>query len=370
MKKAPWLRDFVIGLVFLGGLGIFGAVTMKVASLDIFGATREVEVPFSNVNDLRVGNDVRFHGLKIGLVTEIRPSFSERENKLRVRCRIPQGFSLPMDSRFLVRSAGALGGRYVEIVPGVEPEVPIETGAFTGSSEKDLFEAVGELVDEIRGGRGLLHQIIHNQTVGQDFESIVAEVRQIVRSVNEGEGLLGSLIKNTELRDRAEKAITDLGEMVKGIREGEGTVALLINDPETRERVRTFIADAQEIARSIKEGKGTVGKLINEPELYEDLKSAVADVKEFVKDAQEGKGTLAMLASDEEFKQDLKDGVRAFREIATDIQNGEGTIGQLMKNRELYDRASRLLDNTSDAVEDFREQAPINAFVNVLFSGF
>ncbi len=328
-------RDLVIGLVFLGALGLFGWGTLKVVTLDVLGRSRDIEVPFSEVNGIRVGDDVKFHGYSVGLVTGVEPRF-ERQTRLVVKCRINTPIRLPEDSRFVVRSAGPLGGRFIEIDRGdSEKLVSIETGAFRGEAEGDLFDNLGRLVDEIKEGNGLLNQLIHNERIGSDFERIVTEIREVVSSVNEGEGILGALIKREDLRQRAEELINDAAATMKEIREGTGTV----------------------------------GKLINEDEVYDDLREAIGSVKSFTKRLDEGDGALQMLLSDPEVKKDLKDSVAAFKDTISGINEGEGTIGQLVKNREAYDQLMRILDNLADAVEDFREQAPISTFVNAIFTG-
>ena len=337
MKKSTLGRDLIIGLVFLGSLVAFGVVSIKVASLDILNQKRNIEVPFKEVNGIRVGDNVRYHGLQVGIVSEVKPWFENPDYNALLKISIDKSIELPRDSKFIVRSKNMLGGKLLEIVPGENKEkVQIAEGSFSGNAELDLFDNIGKLITEIREGNGLLHQVIRNESTGEDFTVFMSELRKVVHSINEGEGILGALIKRQDLREKAEKLIADVGETFESLKEGEGTINLLLHDLDTRDKFKIIVDNVADSTTAIRESRGTLGKLIYDGELHDDLKETINDLKDTMKSVNEG----------------------------------EGTVGQLIKNREIYDKMNRILDNVADAVEDFREQAPISTFVNAVLAPF
>ena len=337
MKKSTLGRDLIIGLVFLGSLVVFGVVSIKVARLDILGQKRDIEVPFKEVNGIRVGDTVRYHGIQVGIVSEVKQWFENPDYNALLRISIDKTIELPRDSKFLVRSASTLGGKLIDIIPGQSAEkVQISEGAFSGNAEMDLFDNIGKLATEIREGNGLLHQVIRNESAGEDFTVFMSDLRQVVHSINEGKGILGALIKRQDLREKAEKLIADVGDTFESLKESQGTINLLLHDLDTRKKFKTVVDNLADFTTAIKEGRGTLSKLIYGTELHDALMATINDLK----------GTMKS------------------------VNEGEGTVGQLIKNREIYDKINRILDNVADAVEDFREQAPISTFANAVLVPF
>ena len=144
----------------------------------------------------------------------------------------------------------------------------------------------------------------------------------------------------------------------------------LIQDSAMRDRVNQVINDVAAITDQVRKGEGTVGKLIMDEQLHKDAQDVVARIRNLVADAEQGKGTLGVLLKDEQTARRLADGVSHFEEIVGKINTGEGTLGQVVNNREAWDRIVFVLRQVQEAVEDFREQAPINTFVNAIFTAF
>ncbi len=370
MHSTSYVRDMTIGLAFLGAIVVMGYVTLKVTDVPFLGDPQNIEVTFDQVGGLRTGDEIRLLGFPVGTISEIAHLKSGDGYQVRVHCRLKNDFTLASDSIFEVHSAGPLGGRYVSIVLGNEPEVLVSAGEFKGTSKGDLFEQLQGVVDEVRYGNGLINQLIENESLGQDFASMMKDARETVASINKGEGILGSLIKNVDLRQKFEQIVTDIGETTAAIERRDGTLGLLVHDSEFKDSARKLITNAQEISASIIESRGTLGKLINDPTLHTELEKAVTSLRKITGDAAAGEGALHMFLDDVEFRDSLKEAVSSMKEIAARIERGDGTVGALINERGAYDRLYRILVQAEDAIEDFREQAPISTFVNAIFSVF
>jgi phospholipid/cholesterol/gamma-HCH transport system substrate-binding protein len=318
-------RNFVVGLVFLGSLFMVGVATLKVTGLSLTGHTQRIRVFFDKVSGLRPGDEVRIYGYRVGQVEEIEPLFGGGERRpggpplpLRVTIRVNRELPLTRDTSFLVKSSGPLGGSYLDIVPG-KGDQKASDADFQGTANPDLFEELSEVVRENREG----------------LRQAISQIRDAVKAINDREGTIGALIRDPDLRDRVAKAIENI----------------------------------EAITQSIREGKGTVGKLIMDEQIHDSLQDLLARAQRIVAEVEEGRGTLGVLLKDEELGRNLKEGVSDLRETIAKVNHGEGTVGQLINNREAWDRLVFVLRQVQEAVEDFREQAPINTFVNAIFSG-
>jgi virulence factor Mce-like protein len=110
---------------------LIGAVTVLVVVVAVFLAynannglpfvpTRQVDAYISNASNLVRGNDVREGGLRIGVVSDIKPHVlanGKAGAELVLKLDTTEG-KLPVDSRVIIRQQSVLGLKYVEIDRG------------------------------------------------------------------------------------------------------------------------------------------------------------------------------------------------------------------------------------------------------------
>jgi phospholipid/cholesterol/gamma-HCH transport system substrate-binding protein len=110
---------------------LMGAVVLGVAALFFFyaysasgvgkGGGYEVTARFGTVGPLKVGNDVRMSGIKVGVVSS--QSLDPDTYLAEITLSIENGIQLPLDSSAAIANEGLLGGAYVDLVPGAEDEM-------------------------------------------------------------------------------------------------------------------------------------------------------------------------------------------------------------------------------------------------------
>ena len=364
MKRAEALRNFIVGAVFLGSLVLVGIVTLSVTGLNLTSESNVIAIAFDTVSGLRVGDEVRIYGYRIGQVDRIEPIFQPRpatggvaDPKVRVRpirafLKVNGEPELTTDTQFLVRSAGPLGGNFVEIIPGRGDRKTITADDWTGVATPDVFEEFGDLVRENRSS----------------LSEAIKEIRDAVKAINEREGTIGALIKDPQMRDRVSRAVENVERITTDIAEGKGTLGKLVGETKLHDQVESFFTRMSKFADDIEAGRGALGMLIKDPTFAQDLKVGVSDLRALIAGVARGEGTFGVLLKDEATAKGFKQGVQDAKDIVAKINQGEGTIGQLVNNREAWDRAVFVLRQVQEAVEDFREQAPINSFINVLFA--
>ena len=423
MSRSATARNFIVGIVFLGSLLVVGVVTIQVTGLGLPGQTMDVKVRFDRVNGLKTGDEVQWRGYRIGSILNIHadlgpgaappppggrqarilatwnPAAAEEVRQAReqfyqlvgdgfeaysvdqdgeragflsqfdrsarrilflwprrpvlVTIRIHKEVELTRDTRFQVKSSGPLGGNYLEILPGTG-EVRAGDTVFQGSSPAPLFDEIGDMVRENRAA----------------IRDSIDQLRDAVRAINEREGALGALIRSPELRDHVESVMTDAANVLRAIREGRGSLGMLIMDSEVRDQWKDISAKVRDVVNDIHAGKGPIGMLVNDSEVRDQWKEITAQVREVVNDIHAGKGTVGMLLQDSATARKVKESVESAQELIAKVNEGDGTLGQVINNREAWDRLVFVLREVQEAVEDFREQAPIGTFTNAIFSAF
>jgi phospholipid/cholesterol/gamma-HCH transport system substrate-binding protein len=139
MAPSP-VRDLIVGLFVLAGLGAIGYLTIQLGGVSYTGPGGfELYASFDEIGGLARRSPVRISGVKVGQVT---------------RLDLDPSLELPVDSKAEIRTSGVLGDQFVALEPGAEDELlaPGEEFSFTQdaiSIERLIGKFMGdELEDE------------------------------------------------------------------------------------------------------------------------------------------------------------------------------------------------------------------------------
>lgn len=134
---------------------LMGAVVLAVAALFLVfayssadigrGGGYELYAEFSTVGGLRVGNDVRMSGIKIGSV--VRQDLNPETFLARVTLNIDDTITLPADTSASIASESLLGGNYLDLAPGGEDKAlkPGDRIQYTQDAV-DLIQLLGKFM--------------------------------------------------------------------------------------------------------------------------------------------------------------------------------------------------------------------------------
>ncbi len=75
---------------------------------------------FSSAEGIARGSDVKIAGVRVGDVTSIK--VNSKTFSAEVQIRVNDKFSIPIDSSASIQSSGILGGKFIELSPGIEEE--------------------------------------------------------------------------------------------------------------------------------------------------------------------------------------------------------------------------------------------------------
>ena len=155
----------LIGAFALAGfLGIL-AFFLWFANIQLDRQFAYYDVDFQSVSGLSDASDVRFSGLPVGQVVDVRLS-PKNDGRVRVRVEISADTPIRTDSLATIEAQGVTGVSYVGISAGT-PEAPL------------LVTASADDVPMIEAGQSVL------QSLSQDAPEILAETLAVVRQIRE-----------------------------------------------------------------------------------------------------------------------------------------------------------------------------------------
>ncbi|MFW0787602.1 MlaD family protein [Gordonia sp. CPCC 206044] len=192
-------RAIVYLLVFAvfavaGGVFIANAITRPLS-----GADGEYTAEFSNVSGLRVGNDVRTAGVRIGKVTavDLHHDSTDDASTARVRFTLTDGNHIYTDSHLAIRYLNLTGIRYLDL------QQKSRSGPTSSPNELIGIESTSPSFDitEVFNGLAPVFAVMNPSDINHFSESMLALVQGDGSGFSEVLDSLSTVLKFTD--DRA-----------------------------------------------------------------------------------------------------------------------------------------------------------------------
>jgi len=364
-------KEALVGTIFILALVVLAGFTVVIGRITPPWVVKHyLRVEFGDVSGLKRGDEVRVQGLQIGKVSYLAPP--DERGLIVVTLELKKPVTVYRDYRIEVRGVSPLGGRFVSITPGSVrvPEVKLtEQTVLQGFSVGDPLAELSLLLAKIGRGEGALPDLLNKSDLSNDIRSTVRSAKAIVADLEAGKGTLGKLLRDEKLADSLTATADSLQAITRSVQEGKGTLGRLATDDRLYKDAADVMATLKAVTADIKAGRGTLGKLSKDEQLYANAVSAMASFASMGERIATGKGLIGRLISDEAFYNEVRDTVLSLKNALGSVEAGGGTLGKLLQDDALYKKIDQLLGNVNDVVEDFRDQAPIGLFANLLMMG-
>ncbi len=120
MHRSP-LRDFIVGLFVLAGLGALTYLSMSVGGLSFASdGGLQLYASFDQIGGLKPRAPVVLAGVKIGQIKSIALS---KDFRARVELDLKKDIELPVDTSASIMTSGLLGDQYVSLELGGDEKV-------------------------------------------------------------------------------------------------------------------------------------------------------------------------------------------------------------------------------------------------------
>lgn len=144
MSRSP-LRDFIVGLFVLAGMGAVAYLSMSVGNLSLRSqGGLEIYAAFDQTGGLKPRAPVVISGVKIGQVESIDLN---RDFRARVKLDVQPDLKLPVDTTASIVTAGLLGDRYISLQLGGEEQYLKSGDEITMTESAVILERlIGKLI--------------------------------------------------------------------------------------------------------------------------------------------------------------------------------------------------------------------------------
>lgn len=184
--------------ISVGILLFFLAIFFIGKQKNLFDPVFQLTTHFNNVSGLQVGNTVRFSGINVGTVDNIR---IVNDTTVRVDMLIKSDVQkfIKKDSQAGIGSEGIIGDRVVVLSSGSVSSPEIKEGQVIASSEPTETDA-----------------IIESLSVTADNAAVATgQISEMLENINKGQGTLGRLIRDTTMAENIDRTIVNLRTSTK-----------------------------------------------------------------------------------------------------------------------------------------------------------
>lgn len=212
-RKLSYIK---IGVFFLAGLMLFFISLILIQDTVFFRPSYELNVVFEFAEGLKRASPVRFCGVDIGQIREVRVISSPEGAKVKVRASLEKGIKIPRDSHFFINSLSLFGEKYLEIIPPAQFSGYLDEGEIIkGMSPVPLFQlfaGFNKTMEEIKSfiEDGQIKESME-RTI-ENLEKISFETKILISGLKEKKGTVGRLFYDDSLYRKTEEFISDIKE--------------------------------------------------------------------------------------------------------------------------------------------------------------
>jgi len=182
--------ELKVGIFVFAGLVILMVFILSIGGFKTWSSGYKVKFIFSFINGVKIGAPVRFAGVDVGQVKKINFIMApDGATKVEVIVWVKDVVDIPIDSSVWVNTLGLLGEKYIEILPGKDiKHLLLADQALPGNDPvpmhylekvtKHIMDQVDDSINKIRNKEGSLGKLIYEDTIYNELEALVIDVRQ------------------------------------------------------------------------------------------------------------------------------------------------------------------------------------------------
>lgn len=274
-----------VGLTVLIALLIFIWILGWAKRITIAGDYNVLKIRFDSVSGLEIGDHITINGVKMGKVHDIKID----GNSVLVEGYIPKTIAIKKDAQAKVEMMDLMGGKKIEIKPGMSDELFDFNNILEGKLSTDIPGAlamVGNVEQDLKtiiiDTKNLLEQINSNFSDKEMMNSIKNSVKNLETISYRLDELLSRNNQNLESTIKNLKSITERTNQFL-IQNSDSLVQTFVE-------TRTLISNLNKVVNTIDtiltqttEKENNIGRLIYEKEIYDKLRESVIKLDEISK---------------------------------------------------------------------------------------
>lgn len=272
-----------VGAMTLGGAVVLALIVSFLGAFSIFDRGYNLEISYPAVSGLKVGNEVRYAGVPVGSVKDIKVL----PNRIVVTASMNKGVEIPQGSVFSLGADGILGDKFVDIMAPEKvngrfiPRNSSVTGTtakgldeFMASSSKVLakMEGIADALNNVFGDpevqKSMRDGFINAKAIGENLTRLTGSMADIAES-NKGE--INSMIGNMNAMTIRMNNVAAHMESIVSTTDANGA---------TGANIAEMARNLADTSRKVQEVAGVLKNVATDPKTAKDIQSTLHNASE------------------------------------------------------------------------------------------
>jgi phospholipid/cholesterol/gamma-HCH transport system substrate-binding protein len=251
----------------------------------IYAGQKSIMVEYETASGLEKGDPVMINGVREGFVDDI----VIKGNNALIKLIVGPEVKLKEDAVFSIRMLDLMGGKKIEIRPGISKKELDLSGVHKGVFDADIATVMAmvgtvqndlvKIIKDVQITLTSINSLISDKEFNAQVKTSISNLAQVSSKLNvlidENRNSLKEITKNTaELTKDASTFLRENKEQLKITFDDIGLV--IKNTNELLEKINTLTEET-------KNKKNNIGKLLYDEQLITDLKTSLEQVKELTK---------------------------------------------------------------------------------------
>lgn len=281
----------------LGILVVLGTILLVLAAYfignrqNLFGNTFEINAVFKNVNGLQKGNNVRYSGIDIGTVNDIK---MVNDTTIIVNMVIQEKMlqHIRKNAVATIGSDGLVGSMIVNIVPGQREGQLVVNGdqieSYSKIGVKDMMSTLNvtnenaalltadllQITEALKNGKGTLGMLLNDTVMSKNLMQTSVNLKKMSKEANQALERLNEIISDIEF----ENSVADV--LVSDSIAGQKMKDILLNLEATSTKMASISQSLDSLTSDISKGKGAVNYLTTDTLLVRQLQRTMQNIEE------------------------------------------------------------------------------------------
>ncbi|MGE5437924.1 MAG: MlaD family protein [Syntrophothermus sp.] len=277
--------EIKVGIMVIVGLIIFIWIFGWAKNFSLKSDEKHLTIKFDDVAGLEVGDNVTINGVRKGYVED----FNVHSEDVLVKVKLDPDVDLREDAVFAVSMLDLMGGKKVDIKPGISKKNldynKIQYGVFNadipfvmsmaGSLNKDL----PDIMNDVKKSLQSLNTYLNDEKINREIKNSVSNLSEITDKLNI---LISENRTNINRLSNNSVKLTD--DAISFLNENRQSMTNAINDiNKVIVQADSLLKKINSIAAETTERNNNMGKLLYDEQVFNDLKETLIQAKELTK---------------------------------------------------------------------------------------
>ena len=272
-----------VGAMTLGGALVLALIVSFLGAFSIFDRGYNLEISYPSVSGLKVGNEVRYAGVPVGSVKDIKVL----PNRILVTAAMNKGVQIPQSTVFVLGADGILGDKFVDIVAPEKvsgnfiPKNSAVTGTtakgldeFMASSSKVLakMEGIADALNNVFGDpevqKSMRDGFINAKAIGENLTRLTGSMADIA-DANKGE--INQMVSNMSAMTIRMNGVAAHLESIVSTADANGA---------TGANIAEMARNLADTSRKVQEVSTVLKNVATDPKTAKDIQSTIHNASE------------------------------------------------------------------------------------------